>query len=45
MNNLDPSNMNWRLIAERLKQTASQPDHALLIELAACAVLLAWMAH
>ena len=29
----------------RLIRTASQPDHALLIELASGAVLLAWFAH
>jgi len=37
--------MNWKHLAERLVRTVSQPDHALLIELASGALLLAWMAH
>jgi hypothetical protein len=37
--------MNWKYIAERLIRAACQPDHALLIELASAALLLAWMAH
>ncbi len=36
---------NWKPLAERLARTVTQPDHALLIELASAAVLLAWMAH
>jgi hypothetical protein len=35
----------WKPLAERLVRTVSQPDHALLIELASAAVLLAWVAR
>jgi hypothetical protein len=37
--------MNWKSIAKRLTGLASQPDSALVIELASAALLLAWMAH
>ncbi len=37
--------MNWKPLAGRLKRFASQPDSALILELASGAVLLAWMAH
>jgi len=37
--------MNWKPFAARLKLAVTQPDRALLIELASWAVLLAWMAH
>jgi hypothetical protein len=37
--------MNWKLIAERLGRTVSEPDYAVLIELASGALLLAWIAH
>ena len=42
---LIPAGMHWKPLAERLRRTASQPDNALLIELASGALLLAWMAH
>jgi hypothetical protein len=37
--------MKWKSLAGPLKQTISQPDRALLIELVSGAVLLAWTAH
>ena len=41
--------MNWKALAERLRtlsvRASIQPDHALLLELASGAVLLAWVAH
>ena len=37
--------MNWPVLRDRLKETVSEPDHALLIELASGALLLAWTAH
>jgi len=35
--------MIWKPLTERIKQVATQPDSALLIELASSAVLLAWL--
>jgi len=35
--------MNWKPLASRVKRTVTQPDHALLIELASGALLLAWV--
>ena len=37
--------MNWKPLANRLVRSVTQPDHALLIELASGALLLAWAAH
>ena len=37
--------MHWKPIAERLRRTVTQPDNALLIELASGALFLAWIAH
>lgn len=37
--------MNWKHLAERTMRTVTQPDRALVIELASAALLLAWMAH
>ena len=37
--------MKWKHIGERIVRTVSEPDHALLIELASAAVVLAWVAH
>jgi hypothetical protein len=37
--------MHWKPLAARIKRTVSQPDNALLLELASGAVLLAWFAH
>jgi hypothetical protein len=42
---LDDPGMNWKLLADRVLRTVTQPDYVLLIELASGAVLLAWMAH
>jgi hypothetical protein len=36
---------NWKPLADRLRRFASQPDSALLIELASAAVFLALVAH
>ena len=35
--------MNWKPLAAGVKRTVTQPDHALLIELASGALLLAWV--
>ena len=43
MPHAEPSGMHWKPVADRLKRTVSQPDYALLIELASGAVLLAWV--
>ena len=37
--------MNWKHLAGRMMRTVTQPDHALVLELASAALLLAWMAH
>jgi hypothetical protein len=37
--------MHWKPLAERLRRTVTQPDNALLIELASGALLLAYIAH
>jgi len=37
--------MNWKHMAQRMMRSATEPDHALVIELASAALLLAWMAH
>jgi hypothetical protein len=37
--------MHWKHLTDRFVRTVSQPDRALLIELASGALLLAWMAH
>jgi hypothetical protein len=37
--------MKLKRIAARVRRTVTQPDNALLIELASGAVLLAWAAH
>jgi hypothetical protein len=37
--------MNWKPLAERLVRTVTQPENAVLIELASAALLLAWLAH
>jgi hypothetical protein len=37
--------MNWKTLADRMKQSVTQPDRALVLELASAALLLAWMAH
>jgi hypothetical protein len=37
--------MKLKPLATRLKRSVCQPDHALLIELASGAVLLAWVAR
>ena len=42
---LDIPGMIWKPITERLVRTVSQPDYAVLIELASGALLLAWIAH
>lgn len=42
---LDFAGMKLKPLAERVKRTVSQPDHALIIELVSGALLLAWMAH
>jgi hypothetical protein len=42
---LFPKAMNWKPLAGRLMRSAAKPDHALLIELASGALLLAWAAH
>jgi len=35
--------MIWKPLANRVKRTVSQPESALLLELASGAVLLAWV--
>jgi hypothetical protein len=42
---LFPIFMNWKPLTARLMRSVSKPDHALLIELASGALLLAWAAH
>ena len=42
---ISPDMKNLKPLAARLKRIVTQPDHALLIELASGAVLLAWVAH
>jgi len=37
--------MKLKSLADRVKRTVSHPEHALLIELASGALLLAWVAH
>lgn len=37
--------MNWKHLADRTMRAVTQPDHALVLELASAALLLAWMAH
>jgi hypothetical protein len=37
--------MNWKYLTDRMMRTVTQPDHALVLELASAALLLAWMAH
>jgi hypothetical protein len=37
--------MNWKPLAARVMRTVSQPDRALVIELASAALLIAWVAH
>jgi hypothetical protein len=37
--------MHWKRLADRMMRTVTQPDHALVLELASGALLLAWMAH
>ena len=40
-----PIFMNWKQITARLARSVAEPDHAVVIELASAALLLAWMAH
>jgi hypothetical protein len=40
-----PRSMHWKPFATRLMRSVSKPDHALLLELASGALLLAWAAH
>lgn len=37
--------MKWKRLVQPLVRTVSQPDHALLLELASAALLLAWVAR
>jgi len=37
--------MNWKPLAARVMRSVTQPDNALLLELASGALLLAWAAH
>ena len=37
--------MNWKFLTQSVMRAVTQPEHAVVLELASAALLLAWMAH